>query len=101
MPVESAFDRIALLADFGVDSVYTPEKGASKTVKVIFDRDFQEADAGGSVAFVLEFPRVVGRTSELADAAEGETLSIEGVTYHIMVVMHDGQGMTELRLEKQ
>lgn len=101
MPVETSADRIALLADFGVDATFTPSGGSATTVKVIFDKDFQEADAGGSITFAIEVPRALGRTSELGSAAEGDALVIDGVDYQILVVMPDGQGMTELRLEKQ
>lgn len=101
MTVETASDRIALLADFGVTATYTPSGGSGSSVKVIHDKDFQEADAGGSITFAIEIPRALGKTSDFANAAEGDTLVIDGTTYVILVVMPDGQGMTELRLEKQ
>lgn len=101
MAVETADDRTALLADFGVTATYTPAGGEATTVTVILDTDFQEADAGGSITFAIEIPRVLGKTSDFANAAEGDTLVISGTTYVILVVMPDGQGMTEFRLEKQ
>jgi len=101
MPVETANDRIAFLADFGVVATYNPVSGESSTVKVIFDTDFQEADAGGSITFAIEIPRAIGKTADFASAIEGDSLVISGTTYTILVVMPDGQGMTELRLEKQ
>lgn len=101
MAVETANDRTALLADFGVSATYTPAGGDPSTVKVILDTDFQEADAGGSITFAIEIPRAIGKTADFASAAEGDSLVISGTTYTILVVMPDGQGMTELRLEKQ
>jgi hypothetical protein len=101
MAVETADDRTALLADFGVSATYTPAGGQATAVTVIFDSDFQEADAGGSITFAIEIPRVLAKTADFASAAEGDSLVIGGVTYTILVVMPDGQGMTELRLEKQ
>ena len=101
MAVETADDRTALLADFGVTATYTPSGGQASTVTVIVDTDFQEADAGGSITFAIEIPRALGKTADFANAAEGDTLVISGTTYVILVVMPDGQGMTELRLEKQ
>lgn len=98
MAVESADDRSIFVAvdDFGVAATF----GAS-TVNGIFDNDFVEVDAGGGVGFALQQPRFVCRTADVSSAVEGDTITINAVTYTIRIVQDDGTGMTTLVLEKQ
>ena len=103
MAVETDDDRSYLLADWGVDASYMRDKryGTEATIKGIFDNDVQEIDAGGSTTFHVEVPRFFCRTSDTQYVAEGDILTISGVKYIILVASPDGQGFTELRLEKQ
>jgi hypothetical protein len=101
MAVETADDRSYLLADFGLSATYTPVGGTASTITVIFDNEYIPVDTGGGVAFAMQQPKCVGRTSDLAGNVEGGALVIEGVTYAIRIVMPDGTGMTELMLERQ
>lgn len=101
MAVETADDRLFMLADFGVDALYTPVGGAQVTIKVIFDNEFIPVDTTGGVTFAMQQPKAVCRTADLTGTVEGAQMVISGVTYLIRVVMADGTGMTELMLEAQ
>jgi hypothetical protein len=101
MAVETDDDRSYMLADFGVTVSYTLTGSSAKNITCIFDNDVQEIDAGGAVTFAVEVPRLLCRTSDIATAAEGDTAVISATTYSVLSVFRDGQGMTELRLEKQ
>jgi hypothetical protein len=100
MPVETADDRLLMLADFGVTVSYTYADATVTSFTGIFDSDYQAVDAGGGVAFAMQQPRVTCRTADVSGALEGDTAVIEGVTYTVRVVMDDGTGITELTLEK-
>ena len=101
MAVESAADRLAMLADFGQSITYTRQGGSATTITGIFDNDYAEVDAGGMVGFAMQQPRIVVRTSDVILATEGDTFVISGVTYLSRVVQDDGTGMTFIVLEKQ
>ena len=53
------------------------------------------------MAFAVEQPRLAVKTSDVANAAEGDSVVISGVNYIVRVVMNDGTGLTDLALEKQ
>lgn len=106
MSVESAADRAAFLSadEFGVTAAYTPEGAGATTLTGIFDNDWLDLSVEGEVGVASRNPRLVCRTSDLADAGglpNDGILVINGVTYRIRVVKPDGTGMTELKLEKQ
>ena len=103
MAVETDDDRSYLLADFGVTAIYMRHLiyGSEKTITGIFDNDMQEVDVGGNATFSIAVPRFLCKTSDVPVAAEDDTLTISGTKYLILSVFSDGQGMTELRLEKQ
>ena len=67
----------------------------------IFDNDFIEIDAGGGVGVAMQQPRFHCRTGDVSSAAEGDALSVSGVSYIIRIVQDDGTGMTVFVLEKQ
>lgn len=100
MPVETADDRTAFLADFGEAAIYTPDGGVASTITVIFDNDYTTVDAAGTVSFAMQEPRAITKTINVPNAAEGDILQIRAVDYVIRVVMDDGTGMTDLMLEK-
>jgi hypothetical protein len=99
--VETAADRLAMLADFGQSITYTVQGGSVATITGIFDNDYAEVDAGGMVGFAMQQPRLMVRTSDVASATEGDTFVVSGVTYLSRVVQDDGTGMTFIVLEKQ
>lgn len=101
MAVETDVERAIMLADFGESVTYTPSGGSASTITGIFDKEYQAVDTGGEVAFAVEQPRLAVRTSDVASAAEGDSVVISGVNYIVRVVMNDGTGLTDFALEKQ
>lgn len=100
MAVETDSERAIFfgLDDFGTQA--TLNIGGTQTqVNGIFENDFDEIDAGGAVPFAATTPTFHGRAVDLADAGEGDTLTIDGSAYVIRVVMDDGTGLAMLRLE--
>lgn len=100
MAVETADDRLLMLTDFGIDVSYTLQGGSAVTYKAIVDNDYEGVQAGGTVAFAVSRPRLLMRTADISAAAEGDTVSYEGSTYTVNIVMADGTGMTELMVSK-
>jgi hypothetical protein len=96
LPVEFENDRLLMLADFGVSAVW---KGTTFTA--IFDNDYQDAEVGGSLVFAVSQPRLTCRSSDVNGAADGDAITVAGVSYVIRVPMNDGTGMTTLVLEAQ
>ncbi len=102
MPVESAADRLVFLNvdDFGTTASYTVQGGSAVNIIGIFDNEFIEVDAGGTVGVAIQQPRFLCRTSDISSATEGDAITILGVAYTIRIVQDDGTGMTTLVLEK-
>jgi hypothetical protein len=98
MAVETDTERAIFVEvdDFAVAATYN-----GGTVNGIFDKEYLELDSGGSVAFAINQPRFVCRTSDVSDAADGDSITISGTSYVIRVVQDDGTGMTTLVLEEQ
>lgn len=94
MAVETADDRAAMLADFGVVASWS---GAS--FNGIFDNAYEAVDAGGSIPFALVRPRFYCRSADVSGAVEGDAIVVDGLNYIIRVVMPDGTGFTEMELE--
>lgn len=103
MAIETDIERAIFVEadDFGVSVTYTPSGGGATKINGLFDSDFQEVDAGGAVTFAISVPRLLTPTSNVSNAAEGDSVTIASVNYTVLSVFDDGQGMTELRLEKQ
>lgn len=101
MAVETAADRALLLNDFGIDAIYDPASSSHKTVKGVFDNEYEAVNAGGTLDFAITRPRFYCRSADVVGVAEGDDLEIDGVAYKIRVIMPDGTGMTEMMLEKQ
>lgn len=98
MAVETDIERAIFVEvdDFAVAATYN-----GGTVNGIFDKEYLELDSGGSVAFAVNQPRFVCRTSDVSSAAEGDPIVISGTNYIVRVVQEDGTGMTTLVLEEQ
>ena len=102
MAVETATERAIFfdVDDFGVAATYTASGGSPATVNGIFDNEFFEVEAGGTVAVAMERPRFTCRTSDVSSAAEGDAITINSIDYTIRVVQVDGTGVTVLVLEE-
>ena len=90
-----------MLNDFGVDAIFDSSDSSHKTVKGVFDNDYEAVNAGGSMGFAITRPRFYCRSADVLGVEDGDTLEIDSVDYKIVVVMPDGTGMTEMMLEKQ
>ena len=60
-------------------------------------RDYFEESAGEATV-QSSSPVAVVRTADVSNVAHGDTLAISGVTYTIVEVSPDNEGMTQLRL---
>lgn len=102
MAVETATELAIFFSadDFGVTASYTPLGGDAENVKGIFDHEFYEADAGGTVGFAIEQPIFTCQTSDIPNAAEGDAITINSTDYIVRVVRDDGTGVTVLALEE-
>ena len=102
MAVESAADRLIFLDvdDFGTTASYTVQGGSAVDISGIFDNEFIEVDAGGTVGVAIQQPIFLFRTSAVSSATDGDAITILGVAYTIRIVQDDGTGMTTLVLEK-
>jgi hypothetical protein len=101
MPIETAADRAAMLADFGETVTYTKQNGIPVKIQGIFDNQYVEVDAGGEVGFAVQQPRLTVRTVDVVNCTEGDTFVVGGVTYLSRIVQDDGTGITLVALEKQ
>ena len=99
MPVETAVEREALLADFGETMSYTPPGGTATDITAIFDNAYQAVDAGGTIAFAVSQPKILCRTADVSGAQEGDSIVYSGTTYTMSIVMNDGTGISEIMLE--
>jgi hypothetical protein len=93
--IDTDADRLALLMDFGVSATFN-----GNTITGILDNEYEGVDVGAEVEFALSTFKFTCRTSDIPNVAFGNQITINSVVYNIVVIMPDGQGMTELQLEK-
>ena len=99
MTVETDTERRLMIQDFGQSVTYTPSGGPSKEITVLFDHEYLGVDATGGVLVESVHPTILALTSDVPNAAHGESLVIGPEVYYIVGVQPDGQGMTQLILE--
>ena len=97
MAIETADDRAALLADFGV--TVTPAVGSSFVA--IQDAEFLAVDPNSAVAYEGSNPVLLCRTADVSALVHGSVLSISGASYKVQGIEPDGTGLTLLQLEEQ
>ncbi len=91
MSVETATDRAAMLADFGVTVVY-----GAYTFTGIYDKAYVET------AGIADYrPTVTCRSSDVtgASVAAGGAITVDGTSYTVVIIEPDGTGFTTLVLE--
>ena len=104
MPVESAADRAAFLADFGVSVRWTPAGGSAATLTAIFDYPSTTVAGLSEADIVDRTPTLLCRSADLPDgAAEDDDVSVEGedgVTHALRckLLRPDGTGFTIVHL---
>ena len=90
MSVENDDDRLAVLEDFGVD---VEVKG--RVIIAVFDDGFLD-----SLGSWVTTPILTVRTKDVADVDRGDTMNINNVAYTLSEKQPDGQGMTNVILQK-
>lgn len=95
LPLTSDLAVIMSLEEFAVLVGYN---GGS--ISAIFDNETVPIDAGGFAQVHQEQPRLTVRTADVPTIGEGEVMTIAGADYAIRAWVHDGTGVTEIRLEK-
>jgi len=102
MPIETVSDRLLMLSDFGVPCTMTKQSGGVSRFTAIFDNQHELEDAGGGVSFSVLQPQLTCRDSDVSGVQYGDAIVVTGQgNYVVRVIMPDGTGITELRLEAQ
>ena len=99
MPLFYESDIDVFLADFGLDGLLTSAAAGIKTIKVIFDNDFQQINIfdGGVES---SGPQGIVKTTDVSGAIHGETLVIDNKAYYIRGIQPDGTGFTKFILSE-
>ena len=99
MAVESDEMRLEFLQDFGSSSCTFTDTSAtsSSTITAMLKREYFEESAGEATV-QSSSPVAVVRTPDVPNVAQDDTLAISGVTFTIVEVSPDNEGMTQLRL---
>lgn len=104
MGVEDAADLAAMFDDddFGVTAEYTAAgAGIAVEIKGIFDDDYNAALAPVEALVATSTPQIMCRTSDVPDAAGGDSITIGATTFDVVEVRPDGTGITTLILNRQ
>jgi hypothetical protein len=80
--------------EFAVDVLYN-----AATIQGIFDDEFTSGAADG-VGIETTVAQVLVKTSDVASAAQGETMTINSVDYNIIGIQPDGTGLTLILLSR-
>ncbi len=75
--------------------------GSGSSISVIFNNEYFGIAPDIGVEIESTSPVVTGRSSDMTNVENGDTITISGVTYNIVNVQPDGQGITQLILETQ
>ena len=90
MAVESEDDRMALLEDFGIIVEI-----AGKEITAVMDNGFEDA-----LGTWVTVPVLTVRTSDVTDASRGDSLTIDNIAYTVAEIQPDGQGISNLVLQR-
>lgn len=101
MSVETAADRAAFIADFGIAVSWKVGAAAPVAVAALFDSGTIVQDGQESVGWLNRRGTLTLPTATLPSGAGAETdvLVIDGATYQPKAMKPDGQGMTVVTLE--
>ena len=98
MAVEDDAMRLELLEDWGTSSTFgDTSAGSTATITALLKREYFEESAGETTVQSSQ-PVAVVRTTEVPNVVNGDTLAVSGVSYSIVEVSPDNEGMTQLRL---
>ena len=86
---------------FDEEIIYTPSGGQARSVRAIFDNEYQAAQfAQADAEIEASGPKATCREADMAGVAHGDTLQVRGVTYSVAEVHPDGTGLVVLILSK-
>ena len=98
MAVETDAMRSEFLADWGSTATYgDTSAGSTASVTAMLKREYYEETAGDATV-QSSSPVAHIRTSDGSSVVQGDTLAIDSVTYTIVEVSPDNEGITQLRL---
>lgn len=101
LPLDADLNVIFNVDEFAVSVTYTRALALSQsTIKGIFDNETIPVDAGGFTTVHQQQPRFICRTADVPDIAYDDMLTISSVDYYVRAWIHNGQGVTEIQLEK-
>ena len=99
MAVEDDEMRLEFLQDWGVsDATFRDvSAGSNSTISAMLKREYYEETAGDATV-QSSSPVAHVRTSDVSSVVQGDTLAIDSVTYTIVEVSPDNEGISQLRL---
>ena len=102
MAVESAADLAAFfdMGEFAVQVSWQSAAGSAQ-LPAIFDAEHLAVSGLGEVAVSSAAPQIVCRAADLpADAAQGDTVTVDAATYAVRDIRPDGTGVVTVLLEE-
>jgi len=94
-------DLDSFFGDFAIDAVLARQSGTVSVCRVIFDNNYLTLLGTVDFAGVASSePGAVCKSSDVAGARHGDTLTVNGATYAVIGVEPDGSGITILRLSR-
>ena len=99
MAVEDDEMRLEFLQEWGVsDATFRDvSAGSNSTISAMLKREYYEETAGDATV-QSSSPVAHVRTSDVSSVVQGDTLAIDSVTYTIVEVSPDNEGISQLRL---
>lgn len=89
-----------MLAQEDVTATYTPLDGDPVSVSVIFDEAYEILTPVAGLEVGSTAPAAWIDTDDAPDAARGDQLVVDSVTYEVLTAQPDGLGVTRLLLSK-
>lgn len=98
MAIETDAMRLEFLADWGSTATFRDISASSNSsITAMLKREYYE-ETSGDATVQSSSPVAHVRTSDVPSVVQGDTLAISAVTYTIVEVSPDNEGVTQLRL---
>lgn len=88
-----------LLAALGQEVIWSPQGGGSIPITGIFEQPYFEVEGDGTVGVVSSQPKITCVSTDISGIATGDTITLQGKSYRVVVIQPDGTGVTDLILE--
>ena len=89
---------VVFTGEFAVSATFTPAGGASRPVGGIFDRISELTDIGELISADGVAAMFNVYSGDIADAALGDSMTVQGNTYRVVGLEPDGTGRTVMIL---